>query len=424
MVEARPDGQAAASPALPAPQRRCSRPEGAVAAQPPREVAKLCDPTPPQAGASYSPGTPQTDHRAQLWDLQRWLWKHGGIDRQRTCRHHAHGELVELRRRDVPGGVRAHYSQLITCGLAWTCPMCGPKIAAERATDIAMGITEQHHRAGQVALLTMTLRHTRAQSLSELLTGLAGAWRHCRNSKVPRRLWRALTTGWIKRLEVTLGPNGWHPHLHVLLFLGADVTPEQLAELAAAVTRAWEAHLVRQGLGTIDPEHGVTCRLLDLASAHELVAEYVAKSAALELASPGTKTARRHGSRTPLQLLADLARDGFADDHARWREFEQATKGKNQIRWSDGLRADLLPDVDELDDQAAADATDGAARLLGALDRRTWKALRSWGPGPAQVIAWAESPGTDGEVAHLVSQLLSREVGQFATLLPPELASG
>jgi len=409
MVEARPDGQAAASPALPAPQRRCSRPEGAVAAQPPWEVAKFCGPDP---------------HRALLWDLQRWLWKHGGIKRQQTCRHHAHGELVELRRRDVVAGSRAHFSQLITCGLAWTCPMCGPKIAAERATDIALAITQHYARGGQVALLTLTLRHTRAQSLVELLDGLTVAWTAQRQGKVPKRLWKALSCGWIKRLEVTVGPNGWHPHLHVLVFLEPATTVTQLDELAAAVTRTWEGSLVRSGLGTIDPEHGVTCKLLDLATAHEKVAEYVAKSAALELASPGTKTARRHGSRTPLQLLADLARDGFAEDHARWREYESAMKGKNQIRWSQGLRAQLLPDVDELTDQEAADSTDGASRLLGALDRNTWKALRSWGPGPAQVIAWAESQGTDGEVAHLVSHGLSRELGQFATLLPPELGSG
>ena len=29
--------------------------------------------------------------------------------------------------------------------------------------------------------------------------------------------------GTIRSLEVTCGPNGWHPHLHVLIFAGADV---------------------------------------------------------------------------------------------------------------------------------------------------------------------------------------------------------
>jgi hypothetical protein len=414
MVEARPDGQPRAAAARLAPQPLGRRHEGAVAppgalaaAEPPREVANFCD---PQA------------HRAQLWDLQRWLWKHAGIDRQRTCRHHAHGELVELRRRTIANGERANFSQLITCGLAWTCPMCGPKIAAERATDIALAISEHHARGGQIGFFTMTVRHSRAQSLVELLNGLTGAWTTVRQSKVPRRLWRALSSGWIKRLEVTLGENGWHPHLHLLVFLNPGTTQAQLDELAAAVTAAWGNSLERQGLGRIHSEHGVTAKLLDLSAAHEKVAEYVAKSAALELASPGTKTARKSSSRTPLQLLADLARDGLADDQARWREFERSMKGKSQIRWSQGLRADLLPDVDELTDQEAADSSDGLGRLLGALDRPTWKKLRSWGPGPAKVIELAEAPGTDAAAIQRVTAVLTQH--ELGTLLPPEILSG
>lgn len=389
MVQGTPDvGPAATSAALDADPLS---PEGGAGS---RELADKCRPAP--------------DHsldRRHRWALLGTLWSHSTSQRQAYCRRFARGDLVSIEKRaDV-----ASYSGLQTCGSPWTCPCCGPKIAAERAADIALALTAHVADGGQVAMLTLTLPHSRAQRLSDLLDGLGSAWSALRRNTTPRRLLVAHTTGWIKRLEVTWGANGWHPHLHVLLFLALGTTAAQLRQLAAAAYTAWSGRLVRQGLGQPSPEHGVTCKLLELAAAHEKVADYVAKSAAFELASAGTKRARGE-NRTPMQLLADVTALGLADDLAAWHEFEQATKGRRTLQWSLGLRDRLLGDVPELSDEQAAESNDGAARLLAHLTAHGWKLVRRRGHA-TDLLDWAEAFEDDDQARdHVAEQLRAHHV--------------
>jgi hypothetical protein len=349
--------------------------------------------------------------RRELWAALRWLREGSSIERQRKCRWVPTSDLVAIEKRLQ----RASYSGLQTCGRPG-CPACGPKIAAERAADIALALTAWHLAGGTVAMITLTLPHTAAQSLAELLDGLTPAWSAIRANKTPRRLLKAHTAGWIKRLEVTLGRNGWHPHLHVLLFLQPGTTLAELAELADAWYAAWSGRLIRAGLGMPSREHGVDAKRLDLAGGHADIARYVAKteyaaapgslSAALELANAGTKRGRRAGSRSPMQLLADAVRDGLADDVARWREYEQALRGRPHLLWSDGLRARLLAELPELSDQEAAESNDGAGRLLATLDRDTWRLVRRG--HAAHVLEWAEAFDDDDQAREHVFEQLAR----------------
>lgn len=362
---------------------------------PPREVADKCGPG---------------GERRARWDGLRALWKISTNQRQRLCRHAPTGDVVSIEKR---AGV-ANYSGLQTCASPWTCPCCGPKIAVERAADIALALTAHHADGGRIAMVTLTLRHSRAERLSALLDGLTGAWTSIRQNKSPRRLLSAHSVGFVKRLEVTVGPNGWHPHLHVLLFLTPTTTAEDVEAIATAMYTAWSRRLVRQGLGRPTEKRGVDARLLDLSAAHEKVAEYVAKAAAMELASAGTKRGRRGGNRTPMQLLGDLARHARAEDLAAWREYEQATRGRRSIQWSLGLRGRYLADVPELTDDEAAERNDGAARLLGCLDADTWRRVCRWPAGPAGLLAWAELYDDDDEARDAVARCLDRHnLGQL-----------
>lgn len=361
--------------------------------------------------------------RRALWAALRWLRKGSSIERQRKCRWIPKGDHVGIEKRLD----RANLTELQTCGRPG-CPACGPKIAAERAADIALALTEWIARGGRVAMLTLTLPHTRAQRLAELLDGLGPAFGAIRQNKTPRRLLTAHTGGWIKRLEVTLGENGWHPHLHVLVFLLPGTTAAELAELAESWYVAWSGRLIRAGLGKPSRRHGVDAKLLDLSAAHEQVAKYVAKTeyaaapgslrAALELANAGSKRARSLTSRTPMQLLADAVRDGEAVDVARWHEFEQAMKGRHQLQWSRGLRDELLGDeLPELTDEEAAESNDGAGRLIGLLDHDTWRRVRDWEHGPAAVLSWAEVYEDDDQARDLIRRQLARHA--LGELLDP-----
>lgn len=323
------------------------------------------------------------------------------------CRRSPRDGHVELKRRTERDGHRAHFAQLVYCGKT-VCPLCGAKIAAERAADIALGLSSHYAAGGRVLFATYTLPHTRAQGLSELLSGLSRGWAAIRQNKTPRRLLRAHTVGWIKRLEVTVGENGWHPHLHVFRFLKPGVSDAQAAELAAAEYDTWARSMQRRGLGIPSREHGLVWKVLELDQAHEEVARYAAKSAGLELASAGTKIGRTTGSRSPLQVLHDFGEHGELRDRELWFEYVEAMHGRHHLQWSDGLRVQLLAGVPELSDEEAAAADDRLGKLLGVLDRDTWRRIGEWEPGPAQVLEWAELVDDVDQAAELVDRELRR----------------
>jgi hypothetical protein len=353
-------------------------------------------------GITVAPGSA----RRALWSCLRLLWVIAPRDRAphkplAQCRRYGRGQLVGLKRRHD----RAHFSDLVYCGKT-ICPLCGPKIAAERAADIALALSQHYAAGGRVAFVTLTMPHTRAQRLSELLEGLTSSWAAIRQNKTPRRLLAAHAAGWIKRLEVTHGAHGWHPHLHLLVFLVPGVDVDQVDELAAAMYGAWSGRLIRRGLGETSPD-AFSWKLLDLTAAHEQVAEYAAKAAALELASSGTKMGRRRSSRSPLQVLHDFGADGLAEDRAIWFEYVEAMYRRRAIEWSQGLRDRLIGDIAELTDEQAAAADDSLGRLLGYLDRDTWKRIRSWEGGPAAILDWAEVVDDHDQAAELVRQRLA-----------------
>ena len=248
--------------------------------------------------------------RAASWAALRGLWAFSSIERQRKCRLVPTSELVSVEKR----AERANYSGLQTCGSRFTCPMCGPKIAAERAVEIAAALSAHTVNGGRVLLVTLTMRHSRAQRLDGLLDGLGGAWTAIRKDRAFRRLYGAHGLGWIKRLDVTHGANGWHPHLHVLVFVDGAMTDVDAHELGAAMFTPWARTLVKLGLAAPTQASGIDVKLLALGEAHESVSSYVAATeyaaagpmgAALELANGSTKRARA-GNRTAMQLLADV----------------------------------------------------------------------------------------------------------------------
>uniref|UniRef100_UPI0015EF0877 hypothetical protein n=1 Tax=Nocardia gipuzkoensis TaxID=2749991 RepID=UPI0015EF0877 len=60
---------------------------------------------------------------------------------------------------------------------------------------------------------------------------------------------------------------------------------------------------------------------------------------------------------------------GLADDLELWWEYEAATAGRSAIRWSPGLWAKLMPDVDQETDVTVSAAANRAASRLA---RETW----------------------------------------------------
>ncbi|PRW75701.1 protein rep, partial [Pseudomonas fluorescens] len=73
-------------------------------------------------------------------------------------------------------------------------------------------------------MLTLTVPHGLGDDLSGLLEQIHKAWRSTSTSRAGKKLRKLLgVRGTIRALEVTPGSNGFHPHLHVLLFLHGGV---------------------------------------------------------------------------------------------------------------------------------------------------------------------------------------------------------
>lgn len=375
------------------------------------------------------------DRRASQWLAMDTVWRASGLERVRKCRKVTHGEHVGVVVR--PGG-RAHYSGLVTCGSLWACPTCSAKIEAERGDELAAALRAWNATGGTVALLTLTMRHDRGQGLAELWDALSDAWRAASGAargRVQTEMREAGVAGWVRKVEVTYGANGWHVHVHAFLFIEPDA-PRRLPELGGAVFEAWSRRLQARGLAApIANSGGLDLREVNLREALSEAAGYLAKGtydaalsndptpqqfatdqakrAARELTGQASKQARG-GNRTPFGILADLGTFGLADDFAAWREWEAASLGRRGMTWSKGMR-DRLGLDQERDDEAIAAETDGAGETVALLTRRQWASVRRAGPLAIVLLEVVEAdPGYD-----TVAEVLNAW-GVGAPLRPPQ----
>ena len=350
----------------------------------------------------------RSEARRERFGMLGYLRRWSELKSQRQCGSKiSHGyESAEVVKREHKASVRhLNYCRRLDC------PVCGPGVAEREAANIGLAVTEQYARGGSVAFITLTLRHVRSQALVFLLAALGAAWTSVRASRSTRPLWSEMTDGFIRKLEVTFGLNGWHPHLHLLVFLRPGVTAADARRLADAIFDPWSTVLVSKGLTAPDRRRAVDVEVLDLESAQERVAAYVAKDAARELASAGGKRGRRGGSRTTYELLADAAK-GDGHSMVRYAEFEDAMRGRNRIQWSKGLRDELLGDLaDDSEDETGRSIAFLGPELVSALDRN----LRA-GVGPTMVTVLDIVESEDDDVRAFVAL---RDALRGAGLPPP-----
>jgi hypothetical protein len=180
-----------------------------------------------------------------------------------------------------------------------------------------------------------------------LYDAMMRAWRRCRQgggkyyladgSVNPNRggqaIWGHYVTGSVRASEVPFGVNGWHPHLHVLIFTEAWTRADKFI-----FVRLWR-RAVRAELGpacTPNDEHAIRwSRPIDASNSRGRE-QYLTKLG-LEVASPSRK--RTLG--VSHWELAERGADGDARAVALWQEFCRGTRGRRMI---------------ELDDRAAAAA--------------------------------------------------------------------
>lgn len=336
------------------------------------------------------------DFRDSRFDAQQILWDESSLNSVRHCgrslsKHAGDGQTVTVKMTDG----RAGFSGLQSCGSPWACPVCSGKIAPVRATEIQSAVDAWHARGGRVIFNTFTMRHFSKHVLDELWDGLSHAWGKVTSGsswerdsdkyggeEVTRKKVRQLNKvkydvflpgrriNFIRAVEVTQGDNGWHVHIHALLFVKDSTTQADATKLGLEMFGRWKRALVNKGLPAPTRLHGIDSKLVPLDGSVPL-GEYFAKAVygqapkapkfkavGFELAGGMGKMGRRE-NRTPFQILADIAVNGDAVDLAHWRNFEQASKGRRQITWSHGFRELLGLGAEKTDEEIAEEDLGG-----------------------------------------------------------------
>jgi hypothetical protein len=278
------------------------------------------------------------------------------------------------------GGV-VGFAGLATCGSVWGCGVCNAKIMARRNLEIGAAVETWEERGGTVAFGTLTMRHWSGHRLEDLWKCLSKAWNKVTaGSSWLRDKKRYGIVGWLRVVEVTWGENGWHVHIHYLLFLESSTVATDLDALKDSIFGRWCSAL--KSLGLPSPlKAGQDLRVLD-GPADEALAGYFTKavhgprSIGQELTNTQSKRARGvHKTRTPWEFLDDLIDTGDADALDRWQEWQAGSKGHRQLTWSKGLRELLNLRAEKSDEDIAAEELGSKLDDLVIITAAGWRVV-------------------------------------------------
>lgn len=347
------------------------------------------------------------------------------VKRVRHCSWVGVGSEISLRAAVTPTGLVAGVAGTQTCGSVWACPTCAAKISDHRTRDLQQGISRWLEpdapwlggiepgsgASGSLMLVTLTVRHHKGQSLASTWDLVSKAWRLMVGHRDYKSARRALgVAGYHRTTESTVGDNGWHLHLHVLYFLRGDVSADTMKDAGTRILSRWMQSVQASG-GAASIEGQDFRQLKGSAAALNGVAAYVHKgvyherltgdtsrsaaSVALEVGRSDLKRARKIGSRSPFEVLADIVAEVEetgsvnADDAALWAEWETTSRGRRQQVWSRGLR-DMLGLGDDLSDEDVAAVQFDGDELV-KVDATDWKSFTLDGRREAALLDLIEA---------------------------------
>ncbi len=320
----------------------------------------------------------------------------GGHTRIGNCARRPIGSNIALKRTE---NGTVHASGLMQCGSVHACPPCAAKIRYQRATEIDHKAKAHLEPGGGLVFLTVTLPHTLSENLADLWDVVAKAWSQIITGKA--YYGNKTTTGakeefgivgFIRAFDLTHSPTtGWHPHLHVLIFLNKPITEldDEFWELKAWFRHRWTTRIGNLTGKTVHDTFGVHAESVKNASG---VGTYVSKIN-MELARSDLKKARAYGSRTPFQILEAAIDLRHPNDRRLWVEYVSASKGRQIITITKNLKQMYPPEeVEQSDEEIANAKQEGDTELL--INRSVWRHIADRHPKLiAQIISAQQNEG-------------------------------
>lgn len=269
---------------------------------------------------------------------------------------------------------KAFYQGLMACGSVWHCPVCAAKVSERRRIELKEALESAKQKGYRSHFVTLTFPHGISDDCNDILDRMRKAYRRLSSGKnaikslIKRADEKNEIIGFIRAVEVTHGDNGFHPHIHMIVFTNDSIASTGLEYF---YKKAWKNACVNSGLPEPN-EHG--CTVKDGSYASEYVSKWGIED---EMTKANAKTTKRKGL-TPWGLL-NAALQGDDSDYPAERArslflvYANAFSGQRQLYWSNGLRKALHISKEETDEQIVSKPDDVRSYLLAQVTLDQWK---------------------------------------------------
>lgn len=397
---------------------------------------KLLDKRP----ATLTP-TPRSKVKEPVEQVQisRWRLKHTvsnilrSVDEEKTpgvCKCGTAGynsEAVSLIRNGNKAGVRG----VFFCDSPWLCPTCAPRRAAQRAEKVTEVFNAVEKKRGRIVFVTLTVKHGKRDSLTDLKTLVLTACRKARQGKPwALAIERYDIAGSLVGPEVTWSEKyGWHFHLHVALVVMKD------SEAVAQEAGEWLMNRYRNYIHQAGGKTSRQAQDVTVIWRKEDISSYLAKgSAAWEVSNAGATKESGATSLTPWDL-AVLAGRGDAQSAKLFQEYAVAMPGTRSCVITKSLASKLSveassdedkPGVDEtnssVDDEVESSDPKDEVEVVGVMDPSRWhRVLRN---GYAADVLKVVSDGWNWpDIDKLIAKMLGEDhfVDEFKRSIKPKV---
>ncbi len=212
--------------------------------------------------------------------------RNGNPHRTRFCHarrtHLADNVVIKLNKNEI--GSESAIGNVQTCGSVWSCPVCASRIAVEKGKLVQKALVYAKENNQVPIMVALTASHAIHTPLKDFKGAFKAAWKMFSS----HRRWRKFKKQyglkhWIANREITYGTNGWHYHMHLLVFMDAvelKYADEGIA-LEETLTELWLSCLAHNGLSGLD-EYA-----LKVSASENVGVEYLTKIGLTEDAKTG-----------------------------------------------------------------------------------------------------------------------------------------
>lgn len=183
--------------------------------------------------------------------------RNGNPHRTRFCHarrtYLADNIVIKLNNNDISS--EASIGNVQTCGSVWSCPVCAARIAVQKGKLVQKALQYAKENNQIPIMVALTASHDLHTPLKEFKKKFKAAW----NMFSAHRQWKNFKKNyglrhWIANREITYGANGWHYHMHLLLFMDAVSLKyaDNDIKLEEALSKLWLNCLAHKGLSGLE----------------------------------------------------------------------------------------------------------------------------------------------------------------------------